>query len=164
MKLIILGSGGYGRTIYDIAEQLGFNPITVLDDSNSERPLDSFEKYISDDTLFIPAFGNNAFRLEWMDKIENAGGRLATLIHQSSYVSPKTVIESGTVVLPKAVINTGTVVGRGSIINIGAIVDHDCVLGKGVHIAPGAIVKGENKIQDLSKIESGEVVDRGVMR
>ncbi|MBE5958495.1 MAG: hypothetical protein E7254_06495 [Lachnospiraceae bacterium] len=164
MELVILGSGGYGRTIYDIAEQLGYNPITVLDDSNPKMPLDSFEKYIAEDTCFIPAFGNNAFRLEWMNRIENAGGRLTQLIHPTAYVSPRAIVESGTVVLPKAVINTGTKVGRGCIINIGAIVDHDCVLGEGVHIAPGAIVKGENEIQTLSKIDSGEVVDRGMMK
>lgn len=48
-KLIILGSGGYGRTVYDVAEQLGYS-ITVLDDSDKGHPLDSFFHYISDDT------------------------------------------------------------------------------------------------------------------
>ena len=43
-KLIILGSGGYGRTVYDIAEQLGYS-ITVLDDADEEHPLASFAQY-----------------------------------------------------------------------------------------------------------------------
>ena len=60
-KLIILGSGGYGRTVYDIAEQLGYS-VTVLDDSDQEHP--------------IPAFGNNEFRfynglIESKRKVEN---------------------------------------------------------------------------------------------
>ena len=70
-KLIILGSGGYGRTVYDVAEQLGYS-ITILDDSDKGHPLDSFSHYISDDTQFIPAFGNNEFRLGWLERIEKA--------------------------------------------------------------------------------------------
>ena len=32
-KLVILGAGGYGNTVRDIAEQLGYTAITVLDDN-----------------------------------------------------------------------------------------------------------------------------------
>ena len=64
MRLIILGSGGYGRSVLDIAEQLGYDPIIVLDDVDPQHPLASFTDYIGDHTKFIPAFGNNAFRME----------------------------------------------------------------------------------------------------
>ena len=57
--------------------------------------------------------------------------------------------------------NTDAVVGKGCIISLGAIVDHGCILEEGVHICPGAIVKGENRIEKWSKIEAGEVVERG---
>lgn len=50
---------------------------------------------------------------------------------------------------------------KGCIINLGAIVDYGCILEEGVHICLGAIVKGENRIEGLSKIETGEVVERG---
>ena len=156
-KLIILGSGGYGRTVYDIAEQLGYS-ITVLDDTDKEHPLASFLCYIDDDTEFIPAFGNNEFRLSWCDKIIKAGGRLATIVHSTAYVSPAASVGEGVVVLPKAVVNTDASVERGCIINLGAIVDHGCVIEQGCHICLGAIVKGENRIVALSKIEAGEVV------
>lgn len=126
-RLVILGSGGYGRTVYDIAEQLGYS-ITVLDDSDNEHSLDSFSHYISYDTEFIPAFGNNEFRLEWLERIEKAGGKPTTLIHPSAYVSPKAYISEGCIILPGAIINTGTRVGKGCIINIGATVDHDVII------------------------------------
>lgn len=159
-RLVILGSGGYGRTVADVAEQLGYSTI-VLDDTNPAHPLSSFQSYINSSTTFIPAFGNNAFRMEWVNRIEESGGRLATLIHPTAYVSPTATIHSGTVILPHAIINTDAVVGKGCIINLGTIVDHGCILEEGVHIAPGAIVKGENRIERLNKIEAGEVVERG---
>ena len=158
-RLVILGAGGYGRTVADAAEQLGYTTI-VLDDADPDHPLSSFQSYINPSTYFIPAFGNNAFRMEWINRIEESGGQLATLIHPTAYVSPTVSIASGTVILPHAIVNTDVVVGKGCIINLGAIVDHGCVLEEGVHIAPGAIVKGENRIAKCSKIEAGEVVER----
>ena len=159
-RLVILGAGGYGRTVADVAEQLGYS-IIVLDDSNPYHPLLTFSFYIDEHTSFIPAFGNNAFRMEWINRIEERGGQLATLIHTTAYVSPTATINPGTVTLPHAVVNTDVAVGKGCIINLGAIVDHGCILEEGVHICLGAIVKGENRIERLSKIEAGEVVERG---
>lgn len=159
-RLIILGAGGYGRTVVDVAHQLGYS-IIVLDDADSAHPLSSFQTYIDSSTFFISAFGNNSFRMEWCDRITQAGAQLATLIHPTAYVSPTASIAPGTVILPHAIVNTDVVINRGCIINLGAIVDHGCILEEGVHIAPGAIVKGENRIERLSKIEAGEVVKRG---
>ena len=158
-KLIILGSGGYGRTVYDIAEQLGYS-ISVLDDADEEHPLASFIQYIDDTTEFIPAFGNNAFRLQWMKKIEEAGGKLATLIHSTAYVSPKAQIFDGCVILPGAIINTGSRVGKGCIVNLGATVDHDVIIEEGAHLCVRCIVKGENRISRCEKIEAGEIIER----
>lgn len=158
-KLIILGSGGYGRTVYDIAEQLGYS-ITVLDDSDEEYPLASFSRYIDDYTEFIPAFGNNEFRLQWINRIEEAGGKLANLIHPSAYVSPKAQVSTGCVILPGAIVNTGSKVGKGCIINLGATVDHDVVIEDGVHLCLRCIVKGENRISRCEKIEAGEIIER----
>ncbi|MGF0019626.1 hypothetical protein [Sporofaciens sp. SGI.106] len=159
-RLVILGAGGYGRTVADVAHQLGYSTI-ILDDANPAHPLSSFQSYINPTTSFIPAFGNNTFRLEWINRIEENGGQLAKLIHSTAYISPTATISPGCVILPHAIINTDVVVGKGCIINLGAIVDHGCILEEGVHICLGAIVKGENRIERLSKIEAGEVVERG---
>ena len=162
-KLVILGAGGYGRTVADVSEQLGYSTI-VLDDSDPVHPLSSFRFHINPTTSFIPAFGNNAFRMEWINRIEESGGKVATLIHPTAYVSPTATIKPGTVILPHAIVNTDVIVGKGCIINLGAIVDHGCILEEGVHICIGAIVKGENRIEKCSKIEAGEVVERGTRK
>ena len=169
-KLIILGRGGYGHTVADIASQLSYECI-FLDDSIPDYPLSSFTEYIpyasltgegnkgvDDEVEFIPAFGDNALRMQWLEKVNEAGGQLTTLIHPTAYVSPTATIHEGTVILPKALINTDVVIERGCIINLGCIVDHGCVIEEGVHICLGAIVKGENRVGRLSKIEAGVVV------
>ena len=159
-RLVILGSGGYGHTVADVAEQLGYN-ILFLDDSLPGHELSTFSSYIDDHTEFIPAFGNNAFRLKWLTHLESEGARLAILIHPTAYVSPTAIIYQGTVILPHAIINTDVVVERGCIINLGAIVDHGCIIEEGVHVCLGAIVKGENHLPRCIKIEAGEVVEHG---
>lgn len=156
-KLMILGAGGYGRTVADIAEQLGYTAFFL--DDNSPDAVGKLKDYINyKDCKIIPAFGNNELRLKWCRQLEENGFELATLIHTTAYVSPKAILHRGVVILPHAVVNTDVEVQIGCIVNIGALVDHGCILEEGVHIAPVAIVKGENRISVGTKIESGDVI------
>lgn len=163
MRLIILGAGGYGRVVADLAEQTGmYDEIHFLDD-NSNMPgvlgvCQEFEKFCRPDTEMYPAFGNNEGRVAWMQRIKAAGIRIPRIIHRLAYVSPKAQVADGCVVMPYAVVNTGTIVKEACIVNVGALVDHDCILEEGCHIAPGGIVKAENHLPRETKIDSGEVV------
>lgn len=162
MRLIIIGAGGHGQVVADVAAQTGkYNDIIFLDDAANcaVGPCSSYEKYIDDTTEFYVAFGNNTGRLAWIEKLITAGAKLAVIVHPTAYVSPRAVLGGGTSILPNAIVNTDVVVGKGCIINIGAIVDHRTVLEDGVHLAPGAIVKAENHIAACNKVESGEVIE-----
>lgn len=158
-KLVILGQGGYAMTVKDVAEQLKYEIIAMLDDKDAIYPLSSFVNYLSADTYFIPAFGNNEFRLNWIKTLKVSGAKIATLIHPKAYVSPNAKIGEGCVALPGAIINTGTEIMCGCILNLGCIVDYDCIIEEGCHICLGAIVKGENRISTLTKIDAGQVVE-----
>ena len=164
MRLIIIGAGGYGQTVADIARQSGlFEQVLFLDDHVlGENVLGSCEEFLmfkEEETMFYPAFGNNRLRLEWLDRLGATGCSVPVLIHDTAYVSPRAEIGEGTVVLPKAVVNTDCVTNRGCIVNCGAIVDHGCILEEGVHVCLGAIVKAENQIPACSKIEAGQVIE-----
>lgn len=167
MRLIIIGAGGYGQTVADIARQSAlFDQVLFLDDhALGEDVLGKCEDFLmfkEDETMFYPAFGNNILRLEWLDRLEMNSCQVPVLIHDSAYVSPKAVIRTGTVVLPKAVVNTDCVVNRGCIVNFGAIVDHGCILEAGAHICLGSIVKAENQIPSCSKIEAGQIIENRI--
>ena len=167
MRLIILGAGGYGRTVVDVAAQTGqFDEISFLDDSSAAPDVigkcAEFERFRDAQTAFYPAFGNNEGRLKWLYHLREADCAIPAIIHPTAYVSPTTRIEAGTVILPHAIVNTGCEAKAGCIVNCGAIVDHGCILEEGVHICVGAIVKAENRIPRCMKIEAGEVVQNRV--
>lgn len=182
MRLVIIGAGGHGQTVREVANALqkyltaeGNENIIFLDDrykevANEEQRYgmvtykitgmcDEYQKYINQQTEFYPAFGDNKRRLEWEKKITRVGGKLATIIHPTAYIAESAVIKAGTVIFPKAIVNTGCIVGSACIINVGAIVDHGCVLDDGCHINSGAIVMAENNVPKYTKVNSGEVIE-----
>ncbi len=163
MRLIILGAGGYGRTVADVAAQTGvYDEIVFLDD-NSTAPdvIDicaNVSAHLEIHAHVYPAFGNNEGRVSWLNRLVELGAQIPILVHAGAYVSPTVVLEEGVVVMPGAIVNTGVTAKRGCIINCGAIVDHGCVLEEGVHVCLGAIVKAENRIPKCMKIDAGEII------
>ena len=164
MRLIILGAGGYGHTVADLAAQIGkYEEITFLDDDSRQEKISGkcadYPAYVDDNTEFYPAFGNNERRMTWIKQLITSGCRIARIIHSTAYISPTAYVANGCVVLPHAIINTGCEIKTGCIINCSAIVDHGCVLEEGVHVCLGAIIKAENCIPRHMKIEAGEIVE-----
>ncbi len=162
-KLLILGAGGYGKTVADVAAQLGsYGAVCFLDDgAQGEHILGRCQDYVNfspEEYEIYPAFGSNELRRNWLSRLLERGYTVPTLVHPRAYVSPLASLGTGTVVLPMAVVNTGVTVGDGCIVNIGALIDHDCIVEAGVHLCPGVVVKAQNRIPWGSKIESGEVI------
>ena len=162
-RLVILGFGGYGKTIEDVVlSGKLFGQTIFLDDRATDEKVkgvcNDYVNYIDRDTWFYPAFGNNNLRVEWINMLINAGVQVPTIIHPSAYVSSGAVVETGCVVLPQAVINTTAKVRRGCIVNFGAVVDHDVVIEKGVHLCINSVVKAYNRIAPFAKIEAGQVI------
>ncbi len=163
-RLIILGAGGYGRTVADMAKQSGeYDVICFLDDQqiadNIIGKCADYVHLIDANTEMYPAFGSNEDRMKWLDKLREANVKIISIIHSTAYVSDTVTLEEGVMVLPNSVINANCVISRGCIINCGAIVDHDCVLEEGVHVCLGAIVKAENRVPRVSKIDAGEIIE-----
>lgn len=167
MRLIILGAGGYGRTVADVAAQVGiYDEIRFLDDNSQAEEVigkcADFAALAEENTAFYPAFGNNEGRVAWLKKLSANGCKIATIVHPMAYVSPTVRVEEGNVILPHAIVSTGCEIQMGCIVNCGAIVDHGCILEEGVHVCLGAIVKAENRIPFCMKIEAGEVIQNRI--
>lgn len=159
-RLLIIGAGGHGRVVAEVAEACGYK-VSFLDDQPSEGVVgtlsdidDVKESY---DEFFV-GIGNNSKRQSLQEELEQKGLHIATLVHPTAYVGPSATIDAGTVIEPMAIVNTKSVIGKGCIISVGAIVDHDAVIGVYAHVNAGAICKGGAKVEPSTKIEAGEVV------
>lgn len=152
-KLMIVGAGGHGRVIADLALSLGrYEQVCFLDDRFGSFDPDfpgvplvgsvSDAARLSDEYEFIIAIGNNEIRARVTRQLTEQGAKPATLVHPAAVVGRQVTIGEGTVVMAGAVVQTGTVIGKGCIINTGATVDHDGRIGDFCHISVGAHLAG----------------------
>ena len=184
--LLIIGAGGHGKVIADIASAVGqWDSIAFLDDKYSELrqvldwpvigEIDDLKKFRRDFPAIFIAVGDNAVRQKLTNWAEAEGFGLPVLIHPRAAVSRFAVIGPGTIVNNQAAVNANAKIGKGCIVNTGATVGHDCELGDFVHVAPGASLAGETVIGERCwigmhsaviervKLGSGVVVGAGAV-
>ena len=159
-SLLIIGAGGHGKVVAEVARDCGYEEIAFLDDNSDEAigKISEMHKFTSLYKEAFVAIGNNKVRGEILTQLKTAGYEIPVLIHPSAYISRTAKIQRGTVVEPKAIVNTHADVSEGCIISVGAIVDHDTKLEECVHVNAGAIVKAGATIEAYVKLEAGEVV------
>ncbi len=164
-KLAVIGAGGHGKVVAELAAALGtYGEIVFLDD-RVQGSVNGFpvigttlllENSLSPEQYDVAvAVGNNRIRRQIAEKAAALGFALPVLIHPDAYVSPSATVGQGSVVMAKAVVQAGNVLKDGVIVNTAATVDHDCLLDAFVHISPGAHLSGNTHIGEESWIGTG---------
>lgn len=138
-NLLIVGAGGHGKVVLDIAKSMEcYNEIAFLDDKNeigkeildcqiigTTKDLALFKDKFKDIAI---AIGNNDVRVSIGHEAIKMGYNLPIISHKSSIISSYSSIGKGTVIMPNVVINTGSKVGELVILNTGSIIEHDCII------------------------------------
>ena len=154
--LIIIGAGGHGRVIADIAQKLGvYNTIAFLDDGVAKESMGlpivgktvDIEKYIKTTDVFF-AIGNSQVRGEFVERLLSLGANIPTLIHPSAVIGACVDIGVGTAIMAGVVLNPCSKLGKGVILNTCSSIDHDCIIGDYCHIAVGVHVAGTVTLGD----------------
>lgn len=162
-RIMILGAGGHGRVVADIARLNGYTDIRFLDDNIENRfckidgHIDDFAEFIENYDFFV-AIGDNETRKQIFEKLTAFKANVVTLIHPNAVVCQDVKIGRCSVVMAGAVINTNVTIGDGVIINTSSSVDHDCVVGNYVHVSVGVHVAGSVCIGDCVFIGAGATV------
>ena len=155
--LIIVGSGGHGQAVADLAlSSENFERVSFVDDSFPKNTtalnldiLGNSDSLFSNSLEFdacIVAIGNNGVRKKLVSKIIENNLPLISLIHSFAQVSNYSSIGLGTVVMAGSIVGTNAKLGLGSLVNANATVDHDCVLDEFAHIGVGVSLAGGVKI------------------
>lgn len=168
--LILIGGGGHCKSIIEVAESVGYEIKGILDmpDEVGKEVLPGHKVIGTDDEIpqyveecdFVVTVGfikNPALRIKLYNKVKAVGGRSATIIASTAYVSKYAELGEGTVIMHHAFVNAGAKIGDNCIINTFVNIEHDAVVGNQCHISTGTMVNGECKIGENCFIGSQSV-------
>lgn len=162
-NLLILGAGQYGQVVRETAEAMGcFTKIDFLDDNwpAALGKLAEYRCFNQDYSCAFVAMGNPGLRMQWLDRLEQAGYELPVLIHPKAYVSPSATLRKGTIVEPIAVVNTDAVVEKGGLLCAGCVVNHNAHVMPICQIDCNAVVASNAIVPEGTKVLSGTVYER----
>lgn len=171
-KLVIVGAGGHGKVVADIAMAAGYEIIGYIDDHAKDAPLPDLKVFgnlevvpaifsTNPEYKLILAIGDNAARKHIACSLAMDDISFAVVSHPFSAISRFAIIKPGTVIMPGAVINAGAYIGKHVILNTACSVDHDCYIGDFVHISPGAHLAGNVTVGEGTHIGVGVSVIPG---
>jgi sugar O-acyltransferase (sialic acid O-acetyltransferase NeuD family) len=167
-NIIIIGAGGHGKVIADLALKCGYNVTGFLDNDSQKKKILHYPVLgkISDarlwkeDSEFIIAIGDNYARQKTAEEYIDLDW--AILVHPSAQIGLDVEIGKGTVVFSNVVINSSTKIGVHCIINTSAVIEHDNIVGDFVHISPGSILCGTVFIGLRTHIGVGGIVRNNI--
>ena len=154
-NLIIIGAGGMGRTIYDMAcENIGYKKDFVIKGfiDDNLKALDGFENYpplvdtirdyhIQENDIFVCSIGGES-RRACMESIIARGGEFMTMIHPTSRIGTNVKIGKGCYVGAYTIIAADAFVDDYNFIQSHTIIGHDVKLGKWNRIDSNVFVVG----------------------
>lgn len=179
-QLIIIGAGGMGRTIYDIAKEcIGYGKEFVikgfLDDNLNA--LDGFHNYppvlgsikeshtnayVPDqDDVFTFSIGGDS-RKECIENLIGRGANFITLIHHTARIGTNVKIGQGNIVAAYTSLGADCSIGNFNMIQSYTVIGHDASIGNFNRIDTHVTCVGGIKIKDMVTIHTSAVINHKV--
>lgn len=160
--LLIIGAGGFGREIYNMARHCrgygeDWDIKGYLDDTPD--PLVGFKGYPpvigkiteyipQEDDVFTCAIGSVQGKRKCVESILARGGEFINLIHNSAIVNLNATLGRGCVVLRGVSIGCDSHIGDYVSIQAECMLGHDSTIGSWCHLHPRAFMGGWSKLQE----------------
>lgn len=162
MKLLIVGAGGYGQLVKEIAEMTEmYEQIDFLDDNYKDAigKLSDLINIQDDYDCSVIAIGNPILREKTFLQLKKPITILhpGALISKSAVIGRGCVIEANAVISANAIIKDGTFVCAGAVVNHNAIVSEFCQVDCNAVVSAGAILPKGAKLNECSVCKTSEV-------
>jgi sugar O-acyltransferase (sialic acid O-acetyltransferase NeuD family) len=173
-RYVLWGSAGHAKVLASLIALRGGQVVALFDNREVPSALEGVPVHIgevgfngwADDTeslhtvIGLAAIGGTRGRdrLAVHALFRRRGLRLGSLVHPDASVCVTATLGAGTQVLAQSVVAAEARIGETCIVNHRGSVDHECVLGAGVHIAPGATLCGCVTVGDNVMVGAGAVV------
>lgn len=167
-NLIIIGAGGYAKSVLDSVDHMNFRMVGYLDDIKSVgnyhqgypilgNKIDCVER--PEDYVYFVAIGNNTKRKFWFDKLKERKLSLINVIDKSALVSHAATIGEGSFIGKLAILNHGSSVGDNCVINTRALIEHGCIINNHVNVSTNATLNGDVVCEEGCFVGSGSVIN-----
>lgn len=150
-KLILIGAGGYAKSVLDSIDYYNYRVVGFLDEfSSSKEHLGYPILWKSLDEISCPeqyfyfiAIGNNIRRKAWYEKLREKNLKLINVVDKSAIISPEAKIGNGCFFGKMSVVNSKAAIGDDCIINTKSLVEHGCTVFNHANISTNAVINGD---------------------
>jgi len=171
-RLIILGAGGHGAVVADLAEAAGWTVVGFVDGGKHAGAEGPDGRPVLGDDAWLAGQSPNEVKLanglgsvrdtvarrKLYEHFADRGFVFPPLIHPTAVVSARAEVGAGVIVMAGSVVQTGGRLSENVIVNTSASVDHHCCLGAHAHIAPGAVLSGGVTVGTGAHLGTGCVI------
>ena len=164
-NLILIGVGGYAKSVIDSLEFDKYEMVGFIDDikngshlgyeilSNDIEKIENKDKYV-----YFVSIGDNEKRTYWYNKILEKGLEITNIIDKSAIVSKNTKMGKGIFIGKLAIVNSDVILGDNIIINTRALLEHGVTVESNSNISTNTVLNGDVKIGRNCFIGSCSVV------
>lgn len=160
-SIVVIGAGGHAKVCIELLQAMGEKIAYCIGGADSPNACVGVPVLIGDENLLrlrsvgysrlFVAIGSNRLREHLASLGIEQGYQLVNAISPHASISPTTRLGIGIAVMAGVVINAEANISDLVIVNSGATIDHDCQIGKAVHIAPkcglaGSVVVGRQSM------------------
>ena len=170
-KLAIIGAGGQGKVVGEIALLNQYDVIDFFDDQANEIKkfpfkicgnLEQLKNNLKNYDAFFVAIGDNKKRYDQISWLKKKKNNIVSLIHPKSTISQFSSLGVGSCVMANAVLNPGAFIKEGVIINTSSSIDHDCIIEDYAHISPNCSLSGNVSVGKFTHLGTGTSVHPGI--
>ncbi|MFH2135433.1 MAG: acetyltransferase [Pseudomonadota bacterium] len=176
LPVILLGAGGHAKVLIDAMRLQSVEILGIVDVNSDNKgkmlmgvPViggdEELIQYAPQQIRLVNGIGSvrvSSLRREVFETLKNKGYQFERVIHPSSIIAGDVELSEGVQIMAGAVIQAGSKVSANTIINTRASIDHDCLIGRHVHISPGATLSGGIVVGEDAHVGTGAVVIQGI--
>lgn len=176
LPILIIGAGGHGRVLADLAFCLGRQVLGFLDRDTQLQGtmIDGIKVLGGDEGLAnhsayavslvngIGSIARSDARRDVYMRLKALGYQFEALCHPGATIGRSVIFAQGVQVMAGSIVQNGAWIGENVILNTRTIVEHDCVVGAHTHLASGAVVCGGVRIGANCHIGAGAVIVQGL--
>ncbi|MGL5122744.1 MAG: acetyltransferase [Fusobacteriaceae bacterium] len=165
-KLIILGAGGFSKSIIDALDEKEYELVGFIDSykkgehqgykilSNSIENIEEPNNYI-----YFIGIGEPKTREEYFYKLKKYNLKLANIIDKTAILSRNITIGEGVFIGKMVIVNADVILEDNVVLNTRALIEHGNQIGAHTNISTNSVLNGDVKVGKSTFIGSCTVVN-----